>query len=85
MPQQWSAEELLDFLVDQAGLAAEDRPATLDVTFADIGLDSLAYLQLQSEVQDRFGIELPAEPPEDFTLAQILDTVNGALVQREVA
>lgn len=85
MPQKWTAEELVTFLVDSAGLPPEDAPTGLGVTFTEIGLDSLAYLQLQSEVQERFGLELPADPPEDFTLAEILATVNGALSQREVA
>jgi minimal PKS acyl carrier protein len=58
-------------------LPPTDCPDTLDVTFSDIGLDSLAYLQLQSEVHGLFGVELPTEPPEHFTLAQILATVNN--------
>ncbi|CAO5174744.1 Phosphopantetheine-binding protein [Frankia sp. AiPs1] len=83
MPPQWTADGLLDFLTTQAGLPAQDRPGDLNVTFADIGLDSLAFLQLSAEVADRFGVELPAEMPEDYTLAQILGTVNGALGERE--
>jgi minimal PKS acyl carrier protein len=85
MPQQWDAAALLDFLVTQAGLPPADIPTTLDVTFEDIGLDSLAYLQLQSEVFGTVGVELPAEPPKDFTLAAILDILSLALDQREVA
>jgi minimal PKS acyl carrier protein len=77
MAQTWTADGLLDFLVEQAGLAPADRPATLDVTFTDIGLDSLAYLQLQSEVSASFGVELPADPPPDLTLAAILAAVNS--------
>lgn len=80
MSLQWNADELLGFLEEQAGLPPEDRPSDLDVTFTDIGLDSLAYLQLQAEVQARFGVDLPNEAPEDFTLADILATVNGALL-----
>ncbi|CAI7980869.1 MULTISPECIES: acyl carrier protein [Parafrankia] len=85
MPLQWTADELLDFLVEQAGLPPEDRPTELGVTFTDIGLDSLAYLQLQAEVQERFGVDLPNEAPEGYTLADILTTVNSALLQSEVA
>lgn len=85
MALQWTADELLDFLVEQAGLPVEDRPADLDVTFTDIGLDSLAYLQLQAEVQERFGVDLPGEAPEGFTLADILAAVNSALPQPEPA
>ena len=78
MPAQWTSDGLLDFLVSQAGLPPSDRPETLDVTFGDIGLDSLAYLHLQSEAYGLFGVELPAEQPEHFTLAQILAAVNSS-------
>lgn len=85
MSMQWTADELLGFLVEQAGLPPEDRPVDLDVTFTDIGLDSLAYLQLQAEVQARFEVELPNEAPEGYTLADILGTVNNALLEPEPA
>ncbi|MCM3922300.1 acyl carrier protein [Frankia sp. AiPs1] len=83
MPQQWTADALLDFLVEQAGLPPEDRPTDLAVTFLDIGLDSLAYLQLSAEVVGAFGVDLPGEMPDGYTLAEILDTVNAALGERE--
>jgi|KBSSwiStaDraftv2_1062776.scaffolds.fasta_scaffold38445_4 minimal PKS acyl carrier protein len=79
MPKQWDSAALFEFLVTQAGLPQEDLPSTLDVTFEDIGLDSLAYLQLQSEVFGSTGVELPADPPPGYTLADILDAVNLAL------
>jgi minimal PKS acyl carrier protein len=82
MSTQWDANALFDFLVTRAGLPEDDLPITLDVTFEDIGLDSLAYLQLQSEVLDAVGVELPADPPPGYTLADILGTVNLALASR---
>ena len=85
MPVAWTADNLFEFLVTQAGLPPTDRPEDLDVTFADIGLDSLAYLQLQVEVNGQFGAELPADPPEPLTLRQILATVNSARGQRKLA
>jgi minimal PKS acyl carrier protein len=84
MAQEWTAEGLLDMLTEKAGLARSDRPATLDVTFREIGLDSLAYLQLETVVAERFGVELPADGAETDTLAVILDRVNSALAERAV-
>ncbi|MCK9895841.1 acyl carrier protein [Frankia sp. AgB32] len=83
MPQEWTADALLDFLVDQVGLPQEDRPSTLMVSLTDIGLDSLAYLHLSAEVADVFGVDLPAEMIPGQSLAEILDTVNAALGERE--
>jgi minimal PKS acyl carrier protein len=79
MSQQWDTIALFNFLVTQAGLPEDDLPSSLDVTFEDIGLDSLAYLQLQSEVFGSVGVELPADPPPGYTLADILNAVNLAL------
>ncbi|WP_239334413.1 phosphopantetheine-binding protein [Frankia sp. CiP3] len=78
MEPAWNTDRLLDFLIEQTVLAPDDRPAHLDVTFAEVGIDSLAYLHLQTVVFDAFGIELPAEPPADYTLEQILATINAA-------
>ncbi|WP_131744862.1 acyl carrier protein [Frankia sp. Cppng1_Ct_nod] len=84
MAHSWSTDQLLDFLVEQTVLASEDRPDHLDVTFEEVGMDSLAYLHLQTVVFDAFGVELPAEPPAGYTLAQILTAVN-ADARQEVA
>ncbi|WP_239310368.1 MULTISPECIES: phosphopantetheine-binding protein [unclassified Frankia] len=78
MEHAWNTDRLLDFLIEQTVLAPDDRPAHLDVTFAEVGIDSLAYLHLQTVVFDAFGIELPAEPPTGYTLEQILATINAA-------
>lgn len=85
MPQLWNVDGLLDWLVQEAGLPPQHRPDRLDVTFEQIGLDSLAYLQLQAVVHDRFGVELPPDGPADYTLDVILATVNAAPVARDVA
>ncbi len=86
MPRLWGADEMLDVLVEQAGLPTADRPADLGVTFEDIGLDSLAYIQLQAAVHEKFGIEIPDDFPKDDSLAEILATVNAHLSeQQEVA
>ncbi|WP_322758985.1 phosphopantetheine-binding protein [Frankia sp. Cr2] len=81
MAHTWNADRLLDFLIEQTVLAPDDRPAHLDVTFAEVGVDSLAYLHLQTVVFDTFGLELPAEPPADYTLDQILSAINATAGQ----
>lgn len=85
MPQLWTADALLDFLVEQAGLPPQDRPVDLAVGFTEIGLDSLAYLHLAAVVADTYGVELPAEAPPEITLQEILDTVNASLAEPEPA
>jgi acyl carrier protein len=49
----------MDLLVETAGLPVADRSLDPAATLGDVGLDSLAFLQLQAEVSQRHGIELP--------------------------
>lgn len=78
----WGEREMLDILVEQAGLPPEERPTDLDVTFGQLGLDSLAYIQLQAAVHGSFGIELPDEFPAEATLAAILADIQRRIGAR---
>ncbi|SCL24858.1 aromatase [Micromonospora pallida] len=55
------ATEITDILVAHCGLdpdAASDTPAA---TLAELGMDSLALLELQAVVADRYGVRIPTE------------------------
>nr|WP_258165232.1 MULTISPECIES: acyl carrier protein [Protofrankia] len=47
----------------------------------DLGIDSLAVLQLQGALADRFGVELPEEAG-GWTVTRIVAFVNGDLARR---
>lgn len=80
MPQQqFSIDELMTLLVTKAGLAPQARTDNPQWTFSDVGLDSLAFLQLQAEVQSRYGVELPTDNPLAFSFGEIVAHVNGHL------
>jgi minimal PKS acyl carrier protein len=83
MAIQLTPDDLLDLLVEQVGLPASARPPALEVTFADIGLDSLAFLQMQGVIDERYGVELPRDDPQAYPLASILDDLNARLAARE--
>jgi act minimal PKS acyl carrier protein len=52
-----------------------------EVSFDDLGYDSLAVLEVMSEVQRRHGIEVPEEVIFDLrTPQQAVDYVNGLSV-----
>ncbi len=38
----------------------------------------MAFLNLQTELQDRFGTEMPDDSPDRYTLGEIVDRVNAA-------
>ena len=77
--QTFSIDDLMTLLVTKAGLPAQERTDDPDATFDDLGLDSLAYLQLQGELQDRYGFELPDDRPGSYTFGQITAYVSDRL------
>lgn len=77
--QKFSIDDLMALLVAKAGLPAQARTDNPQWTFADIGLDSLAFLQLQSELHNRYGVQLPTERPLTFTFGEIVSHVNETL------
>ena len=77
----FTLEDLMDLLSEKAGLPPESRTTDPDAHFSDIGLDSLAFLSMQTELHDRFDTEMPDDSPERYTLGEIVATVNAALSQ----
>jgi acyl carrier protein len=81
--ENFSIDDLMTLLVSKAGLPAQARTENPHWTFADIGLDSLAFLQLQAELQTKYGVELPSEKPLAYTFGQIVSHVNESISLKE--
>ena len=78
----FSLDALLDLLVAKVGLPAGARTTDPDAMFTDLGLDSLAFLQLQTELQQAYGVPVDeAAHAEDHSLGSIVDMVNSARVE----
>ena len=75
---QFTIGDIMEILVTKAGLPRDAVTTDLSATFADIDLDSLAFLQLQAEIADRYGLELDDGHPHE-TFGEILVLINGAL------
>ncbi|WP_432482225.1 acyl carrier protein [Kineococcus esterisolvens] len=72
-------EDLMDLLVAKVGLPASARTSDPDAMFTDLGLDSLAFLQLQTELQQAYGLPVDeGAHAEDHSLGSIVDMVNSA-------
>ena len=79
MPDQtFTLDDLMDLLTEKAGLPASSHTTDPDARFADIGLDSLAFLSMQTALQDRYGTEMPDDSPGRYTFGEIVATVAGA-------
>lgn len=76
--------ELESILVDAAGVAAAILAEAGDATLAELGLESLAVLELQAVMQDRHGVKIPEEALE-MSLPEITDLVIGQLADDEPA
>ena len=75
----FTLSDLMTLLTEKAGLPASSHTTDPDAHFADIGLDSLAFLSMQTELQDRYGTEMPDDSPDNYTLGQIVERVDAAL------
>lgn len=80
---RFTIEDLMQLLVSKAGLPTDARTDNPLRTFGDLGLDSLAFLQLQAELQALYGLELPADSPLSSTVGEIVASVNEHLARAE--
>jgi len=79
----FTIDDLMSLLVSKVGLPREMRTEDPSKTFGDLGLDSLAFLQLQSELQAMYGFELPDDRPLAQTVGDITAAINKRLVRNE--
>lgn len=80
---RFTIDDLMQLLVTKAGLPAQARTDNPLRTFGDLGLDSLAFLQLQAELQTQYGLELPDDSPLSYTVGEIVASVNEHLARNE--
>jgi acyl carrier protein len=70
--------DLMDLLTEKAGLPPAARTTDPDARFEDIGLDSLAFLSMQTELEERYGTAMPDDSPGRYTFGEIVATVAGS-------
>jgi acyl carrier protein len=68
--------DLMKLLTEKTGLPESAHTTDPDARFADIGLDSLAFLSMQTELHDRFDTEMPDDSPDRYTFGEIVATVT---------
>jgi acyl carrier protein len=72
--------ELNEIVVAAAGVSQATLETAGDQLLADLGLDSLAAMELQSITQARYGVRIPDESLE-MSLPQIAHFVTTRLAQ----
>ena len=65
--QQFTFNDLRNILVNRVGLAEENVVDDPDATFDSLGLDSLAFVEVQLAVQQQYGFTIPDEDAHSIT------------------
>jgi acyl carrier protein len=75
-------EDLKRILVDRVGLPEEDVVDDPNATFEAMGLDSLAFVEVQLAMQQDYGFEIPDEDADQIaTVGEALAYVNKKLAE----
>jgi aromatase len=74
-------EDVEALLVRKVGLASASLAANPEGTLEDLGLDSLAVLELQIVVTKQYGVEIPDESGE-LNVGQIVDFINAHIAEQ---
>jgi acyl carrier protein len=81
LAETFTFEDLKRILVDRVGLDADKVVDDPNASFEDMGLDSLAFVEIQLAMQQEYGFNIPDED------AAGIDTVGAAIeyVNRRLA
>ncbi|MEV6579035.1 acyl carrier protein [Streptomyces sp. NPDC051582] len=80
MVEEFGTEDLLGLLQELFGLPADTLAPT--TTFDEIGLDSLALMELGAVLEERTGVELGSrldQIPRSEPMDQVAQTIAGLL------
>jgi acyl carrier protein len=77
-PGRVTAAEIVAILVSQTGLDADAADGQAHVPLVDLGMDSLAVLELQAEVLRRYGVEVP-ESALEMSVTALVAHINDSI------
>ena len=80
---QFTFDDLKEILVNRIGLAESAVVNDPDLAFEDIGLDSLAFVEIQLALQQQYGFTIPDEDAHEITtIGQAIDYTNRRLQEQ---
>src|SRR3954454_13803941 len=84
MAQTFAFADLKNILVDRVGLPESDVVEDSDASFEDMGLDSLAFVEVQLAMQQEYGFTISGEDVSKLhTVGEAIDYVNARLAQQQ--
>jgi acyl carrier protein len=85
MAETFAFANLKDILVNRVGLPEADVIDDPDASFEDMGLDSLAFVEIQLAMQQEYGFTISDEDASKIhTVGEAIEYVNGRLAEQEV-
>jgi acyl carrier protein len=81
--QQFTYDDLKNILVNRVGLRERDIPTDTSTAFEDMGLDSLAFIEIQLAVQQQYGFAIPDEDAHQISsIQEAIDYTNRRLQEQ---
>jgi acyl carrier protein len=81
--QRFTFDDLKETLVNRIGIPEARVKNDPDLTFEDMGLDSLALVEVQLDIQQRYGFIIPdADGQHITTVGEAIDYVNRRLEEK---
>lgn len=82
--ETFTFEDIKRILVERVGVPEDDVVDDPDATFESMGLDSLAYVEIQLAMQQEYGFTISDEDAERITtLGESIEYVNERLAEKE--
>jgi acyl carrier protein len=82
--QAFTFDDIKRILVDRVGLNEDDVVDDPNATFDSMGLDSLAFVEVQLAMQQDYGFTIADEDAERITtVGEAIDYVNRRLAEQE--
>jgi acyl carrier protein len=78
--REFTFADLKEILVNRIGMPAENVVDNRQTSFTDLGLDSLAFVEIQLAMQQEYGFSIPDEDAERIVnFGEAIDYVNERL------
>jgi acyl carrier protein len=83
MPE-FTFADVKDILVNRVGLPEDAVVEDLSMSFDDLGLDSLAFVEIQLAIQQQYGFTIPDEDASQITtIGDAIEYSNRRLREME--
>jgi acyl carrier protein len=82
--REFTFEDAKNILVNRIGLPEDAVVDDPNLTFDQLGLDSLAFVEIQLAMQQEYGFTIPDEDAEQITtIGEAIDYTNRRLREQE--